>query len=357
MSLEKTKDREIKRDPRTGIFYYRGTPIRGSKEVTKSLGVRTFGAATLKKKDLLLELRGVDPKDKGLLFRDYVKVFLEERKRRAPATYEQAWYCCDNLLPFFEAYTVRDISARAWDEYVDYQSKVKPGRNLRYDKRHLMMMLLRLKKQGAIKELPELQYEDKGHERRRALTQAEVELLMSKATKTLYGLILFMYLMGARPGEVLGAAWAEIDLDKGVWTIPAERTKTRKGRAIKINARVLEWLKERKAYLKERANKKGYRECPWVFPSKGSSFKKPVDRYNKQWGRLLEDCGMEKGISPYFLRHTFLTECAKKIREGSLNLALVATYAGTSIKMIEDTYLHIEGEDTKAVAELMESPL
>jgi integrase len=356
MSLEKTKDREIKRDPRTGIFYYRGTPIRGGSEITRSLGVRTFGSAVLKKKDLLLELRGIDPSAKDILFRDYVKVFLQERERKAPATYEQAFYSCDNLLPFFEHYTMKEVSSRAWDEYVDYQAKVKPGRNLRYDKRHLLMMLLRLKKKGIIKEVPELEYKDSGHKRRRSLTQAEVELLLSKASNTLYGLILIMWKMGLRPGEILGAPWAEINLVTGVWTIAAERTKTRKSRSIKINPTVLAWLYSRRASLDLYAAKKGYDKPLHVFPSKGSAFKKPIDRYNKQWVRLLEDCGMDKTISPYFLRHTFLTECAKKIRQGQLNLAMVATYAGTSIKMIEDTYLHIEGEDTKLVADLMESP-
>ncbi len=36
----------------------------------------------------------------------------------------------------------------------------------------------------------------------------------------------FQILTAARTGEVMGANWAEIDIDKALWTIPAERTKT-----------------------------------------------------------------------------------------------------------------------------------
>ena len=35
----------------------------------------------------------------------------------------------------------------------------------------------------------------------------------------------FAILTAARSGEVRGATWAEIDLDRAVWTIPAERMK------------------------------------------------------------------------------------------------------------------------------------
>lgn len=35
----------------------------------------------------------------------------------------------------------------------------------------------------------------------------------------------FTILTAARSGEVLGARWAEIDIEAGIWTVPAERMK------------------------------------------------------------------------------------------------------------------------------------
>lgn len=355
--LESTKDREIKLDTRTGIYYYRGTPIRGLGEVKHPLGVRSFGAAVLAKKDYLLRLRGIEPGAKDILFRDYAKLFLQERKKKAPATFEQAFYSLKELLPFFETYSMRNVNDRSWEEYKDYQSQIKPDRNLRYDRRHLLMMIHRLKAKGIISEIPEFPYQDEGSKRKRVLTSEEVRAIFTRAKGTIYGLALFMYLMGCRPGEVLGAAWPEFDLDKGLWNLPAERTKTRKARSMMLNQTVLTWLLARRSEQVESAAEKGIVPTGWVFPAKDSNGEKPVDRYNKQWTRLMRDCGIAGNITPYFLRHTFLTECAKKVRDGSASLVLITKYAGTSIEQFEKTYLHVEGQETRAVAEMMESPL
>ncbi len=205
------------------------------------------------------------------------------------------------------------------------------------------MMLTRLKEKGIVTEMPDLDYEDAGAKRKRVLTKDEIKLIFDNASGTTYGLALFMYLMGCRPAEALGAPWSEFDLDRGIWNLPKERTKTRTARSMKVNETVLTWLLSRKSES----------TSPWVFPSRETKGQTPIDRYNKQWTRLMIKCGISTKVTPYFLRHTFLSECAKKVRDGSLSLVLITKYAGTSIEQFEKTYLHVEGEDTKAVAALM----
>jgi integrase len=346
MTYEGTTDPEIKLDSRTGIYYYRGTPRRGGKEIKKSLGVRTFRAAQLAKKDFLLKSRGAES-GKDIAFKDYVLVFLEERKKKAQATYESAFYSCQQLLRFFESHMVSQITDATWDEYVSYQHQMNPGRLLRYDRRHLKMILLRCKKKGHISEMPELELDEAGPKTKRTLTQAEIDAILTNATGVLAGLALFMYKMGPRPGEVLGAQWSEFDLENGIWTLPASRVKTRQSRTMKLNPAVLDYLRD----------VSGGRYSDFVFPTRENPAV-PVHRYNKQWGRLMRQCGLDPTITPYLLRHTFLTECAKKVRDGKLGLVLVTKYAGTSIDEFERTYLHVGGEDTKSVSTLMdEGPL
>ena len=49
----------------------------------------------------------------------------------------------------------------------------------------------------------------------------------------------FAILTACRSGEVLGARWEEIDLDKAVWTIPASRMKAGKEHRVPLSARAV----------------------------------------------------------------------------------------------------------------------
>lgn len=49
----------------------------------------------------------------------------------------------------------------------------------------------------------------------------------------------FLILTAARSGEVLGATWAEMDLENGIWTIPANRMKAGREHRVPLSQRVL----------------------------------------------------------------------------------------------------------------------
>ena len=68
-----------------------------------------------------------------------------------------------------------------------------------------------------------------------ALAQAKIE----PQTRAL---IQFQLLTMARPGEASGAKWAEIDLDKRLWTIPAERMKAREAHVIPLSSQAVQLL-------------------------------------------------------------------------------------------------------------------
>ncbi|MDQ0590986.1 tyrosine-type recombinase/integrase [Variovorax paradoxus] len=53
----------------------------------------------------------------------------------------------------------------------------------------------------------------------------------------------FAILTAARSGEVRGALWAEIDLDEGVWTVPAERMKAHKEHRVPLSQHAVKLLK------------------------------------------------------------------------------------------------------------------
>lgn len=71
----------------------------------------------------------------------------------------------------------------------------------------------------------------------------------------------FTILTAARTGEVIGAKWDEVDLDKAVWTIPASRMKAGKEHRVPLSPRAVEILESTQGLRKE-----------WLFPAtKGGS--------------------------------------------------------------------------------------
>lgn len=65
---------------------------------------------------------------------------------------------------------------------------------------------------------------------------------LQKRTGTAALALEFCILTAARSGEVRGATWAEIDLNKGEWTIPASRMKASKEHRIPLSKRAVEIL-------------------------------------------------------------------------------------------------------------------
>ena len=53
----------------------------------------------------------------------------------------------------------------------------------------------------------------------------------------------FTILTAARTGEAIGSTWSEFDLDKGLWTVPAERVKAGREHRVPLSAAALDLVK------------------------------------------------------------------------------------------------------------------
>lgn len=67
-------------------------------------------------------------------------------------------------------------------------------------------------------------------------------------------------LCASRSNEVRGMEWSEVDFDAGVWTVPADRMKTRLEHRVPLSRQVLAILRELRQIVPE--------GCKYVFPSK-----------------------------------------------------------------------------------------
>jgi integrase len=61
----------------------------------------------------------------------------------------------------------------------------------------------------------------------------------------------FTILTASRSGEVRGATWSEIDLEAGIWVIPANRMKAAKEHRIPLSSAAIEQLGERRSPLEQ----------------------------------------------------------------------------------------------------------
>ena len=83
--------------------------------------------------------------------------------------------------------------------------------------------------------------------RERVLTDEEIGDLWTAAGSLgdpWSGLFRTMVLTGQRRGEVAGMAWAEIDIGKAEWTIPAARTKNNRTHTVPLSPAVLELIQK-----------------------------------------------------------------------------------------------------------------
>ena len=141
---------------------------------------------------------------------------------------------------------------------------------------------------------PVLGSQSNGVRHRRALPHGEVaeairKVRGSKARPVVKLAFELMVLTAARSGEVRGAAWKEIDLEAGVWTVPAPRTKGNREHRVPLCGRALAILEE--------ARRIG-RGSPLVFPSVGG---KPIG--NTAMSDLLRELGI--AAVPHGFRSSF----------------------------------------------------
>ena len=106
-----------------------------------------------------------------------------------------------------------------------------------------------------------------------------------------------LLLTAVRPGELCGAPWAEFDLARNEWRIPAERMKMKAVHFVPLPRQAIELLRE----LKEITGHGDY-----LFPNQGTKFKSipPATLRN-----AVTKLGYSDRFSPHGARGTFSTMC------------------------------------------------
>lgn len=154
--------------------------------------------------------------------------------------------------------------------------------------------------------------------------------LASEPNEGLRDYVLISLLTGARRANVLAMRWADIDLARGTWTIPADVSKNAMTLLVHLSPQALTVLKSRQKLTKK---------SPYVFPSHGQTGHLADPK--AAWRRLLERAKITD-LRIHDLRRT---------------LGSWATMTGASLPIIGKALGHKSQQATQVYARLDMSPV
>lgn len=119
-----------------------------------------------------------------------------------------------------------------------------------------------------------------------------VEILRTDHNRPVCHILMFLLSTGARLSEALTATWGQVDLEKGLWTIPASTAKSKKSRTVPLNESAL-WV------LAEAAKMKKF-DAIFANPET----EKPFTTITRVWYRLRKAAGIGQ-MRIHSCRHQF----------------------------------------------------
>jgi len=174
--------------------------------------------------------------------------------------------------------------------------------------------------------------------RNRWLNDQEVQSLYdvidSYHNQSVANAIRLLVLTGARRNEVLGAKWEQFDLEKGVWTKPANSTKQNKMEHLPLSTQVISLLKK----MKEKAT------SLHLFPGKVDG--KPLKDIKKAWKTIITRANLAE-VRIHDLRHTH----ASHLVSSGLSLSIVGKLLGHTQASTTQRYAHLADEPLREAAE------
>ena len=119
-----------------------------------------------------------------------------------------------------------------------------------------------------------------------------VEVLRTDENRPVCNILMFLLSTGARLNEALQATWSQVDLEKGIWTIPATNAKSKRSRSVPLNDSAM--------YVLAEAGKQKKVEAIFANPNTG----KPFTTITRVWYRLRKEAGITK-MRIHSMRHQF----------------------------------------------------
>jgi len=151
-----------------------------------------------------------------------------------------------------------------------------------------------------------------------------------------------LLLTGSRRGEVLGARWAEFDLDNAVWVKPATNTKQRREHRVPISLEAIELLRRRLPTRDGRLV--SLNPSDFVFPGGGA--KRHQTEVRRAWLKVCEAAGL-RDVRLHDLRHSY----ASLLVSAGRSLPEIGALLGHRQVATTARYSHLFDEPLRAATE------
>jgi len=151
-------------------------------------------------------------------------------------------------------------------------------------------------------------------------------VLHSSENRNVARIAMFLLSCGARLNEALTATWEQIDMDSSTWRIPASTSKSKKVRAVPLNASAIDVLDEIQPDLKLR---KGFL---FLNDRTGTNLK----TVHRAWYKIREEAGV-----PFLRLHDLRHMYASFLVNSGRSLYEVQQVLGHSSPIVTQRYAHL----------------
>lgn len=159
-----------------------------------------------------------------------------------------------------------------------------------------------------------------------------LEVLRTDSNRPICLLLMFLLSTGARLNEAVQATWERIDLESGVWKIPATNSKSKKTRSVPLNDSAL--------WVLEQSKQQGAFAYAFANPETGE----PYQSVRRVFYRLCKKANVKLRI--HDLRHSF----ASMLVSGGRSLYEVQQILGHSDPKVTMRYAHLSTKALQAAA-------
>jgi integrase len=322
-------------EPENPGFQDQSTPagLQTARESTTATSAQAKGAKRSSKEALPPQEPDEDAISLRLVMEEYLAYAAEHRKPSTQAHYRYEW---EHYLQAWAG--KRTLASLRRREVTDLHQTL--GRKNGHHQANRVLALLRAAINRAIRE-HELNlhnpaiaitfYREARRSRRLHLEElpAFFQALDEEPNRSLRDFLLLALFTGARKSNLLHMRWEHVSLERGLWIIPAEDSKSNCELPVVLVERVLQILIARRSQV----------VGPWVFP--GRNPRNPMTNPNVGWIRILQRAGLT-GLRMHDLRRS---------------LASFQIDTGTPLEVIQKTLGHESKTTTEIYARLAMEPV